>query len=210
MGVVVDLRLRARWTWHRATFVARTEGLGALVARGAAAAGLGKRYVEPQERLVAPPRAPLSAETARRWPISLIVLGDGGRARELAGLAQSCDVPADGCSPADRDCLSALQCASVLVVAGVANWPPPAVLAEARRLRLAIVLDMSADDLGLEGFRTAARSSRIVMVDSGQTAESVAAQIRPAPELHVLPRGDERSGRASLAELLAHLDEAGP
>jgi len=137
MAVIEDTRNRVRWTYARARYVARTEGVGALARTTAAKFGL----VHDERPTAQSPRQPLPGRTSgRQWPFSVLVLGSRTLAepalRDLGVTVfwSTADGP-------DRQ-----QLVSVLHVAGAANWPPGNVLAEARRLGQLMVLELNPDD----------------------------------------------------------------
>lgn len=137
MGVIENLRNRVRWTYRRADYVARTEGLGTLARRTSAMLGLARRAEVPAQRARQPVPGPVAAHG---WPPSVMVLG--GRALP-EGRFTGVDIPV--LRPAAED-LAAQQLVSVLYVGGRADWPGPSVLAEARRLAQPLVLELLADD----------------------------------------------------------------
>lgn len=147
--MIAAARNRVYWTWNRAQYVARTEGLGTLARRTLAMAGLAAKDAEPEQVLLRPAATPISDACAADWPQSVLVLGppaDGSpaalrlarRARQLGDLG----IPVTGVEPGQR-WRPAAQLASVVLI-HPRSWSAslPAVLDEAQRLRQGVVLDI--------------------------------------------------------------------
>lgn len=188
MAVTSDLPNKLRWTWNQFTFVVATEGPRVALERALGLSGLAVPHVEPEEALVGPPRAPLSLAAAARWPVSLVFFGapePASTAAHVLALATELGIPTRTADPGTRD-PGAVELASALVVAGAAAWPHPVVLAEAARLRQAIILLAAADAFDTPGFSQAVRRSRAIVVDSDAAALALRSRHPGGVEVRVI------------------------
>lgn len=141
MGVTQQLRLQVRSVYHRAEYLARTEGTAAMLRRMAESAGL----VTARRPTLQPPQpvaAPLGERAAAVWPDSVLVVSSG---RPRVADVAATGLPALFRSPDAADAAAAQQLVSIVYVLGPANWRS-SIAAEARRLRQPLVLDIGADD----------------------------------------------------------------
>jgi hypothetical protein len=181
MGVVSDLRRRVRWTSHVAHFLVQTEGLGALISRTAATSGLRRPAAPEPVGWTSPARVPASAVAAAGWPTSVqVVVGPGGSDSSRVAQLQRLGIPVQVSAQGALELRNTLQLSSTLVILGPAAWPAPPVLAEARRLRQAVILDLAAADLAHPGLTDALRQCSEVVVASAQAVPGTG-------QAHVIP-----------------------
>lgn len=140
MGVIQQLRDYRKTFWHRAVYVARTEGTVAMMRHAARFTGLAPDLRVDWQALPRDP-SPLPA-SSRGWPTSVLVVCDGsGRDAQLARLA----FPVLRRSPGDPGVAATQQLVAAVYVVGLANLGADLVAA-ARRLGQRLVVEVEPQD----------------------------------------------------------------